>query len=428
MPAGRLLINNTERLIAPERITLPASQSEPSTKLPPEPTKPKPARLAQARRHGPVRANSKPAPIPPPAKSRTVISQAPSALYCSEACREKDQRASERFQLSLETMYSGPSTSTLASPLFVSGSESDPDPDMLTNESYFAQLRVHGKTQRHANPDRDSWADRRFSAGATTTTSSSEDLPTTSSPLTQSPASSHSRTPSSSHGRSKSLFDGNAALYAAYPLTFHRTRSGEGSARSRKNSYTNLHDALVSSSPKDIQVQAVDVTPTQSLYGVDATVSAQGLLVRPALLRAKTERSVVSQLSPPAAQDAAPRLYPPHPSSLPGSKFGFTPVSTPASPTGSRNPSRGPGRGDLARSRRQSDILSQGTLTEASRTRSCDQISTPKQPFMPMYPALMTSAPRTRTVKKWVVERAADGTERLIEKEVVEEYCEERKR
>ncbi|KAG9103920.1 hypothetical protein FRC07_009898, partial [Ceratobasidium sp. 392] len=81
-------------------------------------------------------------------KPRTIISQAPSALYCSESCREKDQLSSERFQLSLETMFSaGPSSaSSLSSPLLVSGSESDVDGDLVTNESYFAQLRVGGRT------------------------------------------------------------------------------------------------------------------------------------------------------------------------------------------------------------------------------------------------------------------------------------------
>lgn len=371
-------------------------------------------------------------------KLRTVISQAPSALYCSDACREKDQLSSERFQLSLETMYSGPpSASSLSSPLFVSGSESDADADLLTNESYFAQLRIHGKTPRQtAGPDTNSWADRRLSGGTTpATTSSSEDIPAVKS-QPASPGPNARPSSSSNHGRSKSVYDGNAALYAAYPLTFHRTRSGDG-ARSRKNSHVSLCGTSVESThavpndtaskPTAIQPQTqIDITPTQSLYGT-GDVSAQGLLVRPALLRAKTERSSVSPLSPTLASDSAPRLYPPnYPSSLPPSKFGFTPMSTPGSPTGSRNAFRQPIK-DLSKPRRRSENISQDALTEASRTKSCDQISTQKSPFMPMYPTLMAT-PTTRVVKKWVLERGPDGVERLVEKEVVEQYHEERKR
>jgi hypothetical protein len=44
-----------------------------------------------------------------------------------------------------------------------------------------------------------------------------------------------------------------------------------------------------------------------------------------------------------------------------------------------------------------------------------------------MYPALMP-APCTRVVHKAVLERGEDGVERVVKKEVVEEYYEERKR
>lgn len=50
-----------------------------------------------------------------------------------------------------------------------------------------------------------------------------------------------------------------------------------------------------------------------------------------------------------------------------------------------------------------------------------------RAPFLPMYPALMP-APSTRVVKKMVKERGEDGVERIVEREVVEEYQEERKR
>ena len=441
-----------DRLITPERITLPSSD-EVATKLPGQIPKPKPVgvRPSHARRltGGHTRSGSKSGSKPmgidllttqvavAPAKPRTAISQTPTALYCSESCREKDQLSSERFQLCLETMYSGPpSASSLSSPLFVSGSESasDADVDALTNESYFAKLRIHGGEkalrQMRGGPDRDSWADRRHSAGATTP-SSSEDLPTSSPattlpPPTPTSSSSYGRhTSSSLHGRSKSVYDGNAALYAAYPLTFHRTRSGEGVSRSRKNSYSSLCGTSVESAsnqpnakPTDIQSsQTTDTTPTQSPYGIDA-VSAQGLLVRPALLRAKTERTGLSPLSPisPAVSDSAPRLYPPaYGSSLPASKHGFAPKSRPSSPT----------RTPFARKpefRRRSEVLSQDLLNESSRTRSYDQIAN-KPNFLPMYPALPTPTPTTRKVKTWVVEG-----ERLVEKEVVEECREERKR
>ncbi|KAF8602890.1 hypothetical protein BDV93DRAFT_182823 [Ceratobasidium sp. AG-I] len=472
-----------DRLIPPERITLPAApEPEAPAKSGAEmASKPKfaVARPPTSRRStgGHNRSNSKTsnATTRPMgvdllntqvaiAKPRTVISQAPSALYCSEACREQDQLSSERFQLSLETMFSGPSsTSSLSSPLFVSGSESDADGDVLTNESYFAQLRIHGNANangrgRHhgsgTNLDTAEWPDRRLSASGTMggTGSSSEDIPmaspsaTTRSPLLPSAslASGHRRqlsyTPNS---RPAGGNDGNAQLYAAYPLTFHRTRSGDGSAsalaRSRKNSQSKLsssassdyrHEPTTGGIPTENPLRT-DITPTQSLYGLDAvSVSAQGLLVRPALLRAKTERLTLAPMSPISpVSDSAPRLYPPshYPSSLPASKFGFTPMSTPTSPSGSRSSSRRPSKGDLSRPRRRSDHLSEEALTEATRTKSCEQFPVHKSAFLPMYPALMP-APSTRVVKKMVKERGTDGIERIVEREVVEEYQEERKR
>ncbi|KAG8711798.1 hypothetical protein FRC08_015424 [Ceratobasidium sp. 394] len=126
-----------DRLIPPERITIPAAPEADTAKAASDTApKPKPAaRPPMLRRHttNHTRSNSKSnAPVSKltgtdntqaaPTKSRTVISQEPSALYCSESCREKDQLSSERFQLSLETMFSaGPSsTSSLSSPLLVS--------------------------------------------------------------------------------------------------------------------------------------------------------------------------------------------------------------------------------------------------------------------------------------------------------------------
>ncbi|KAG9104820.1 hypothetical protein FRC06_008050 [Ceratobasidium sp. 370] len=373
-----------------------------------------------------------------PAKSRTVISQEPSALYCSESCRERDQLSSERFQLSLETMFSaGPSsTSSLSSPLLVSSSESDVDPDLLTNESYFAQLRIHGRS-RHQSPtlDKTPWFNAPPSTKSTaTTTSSSEDLPAispTAATHPPPPATSSRRRPLSySHNPSPSAArDVNVSLYAAYPLTFHRTRSGDGSARPRKGSHASMCDTSLDSPraeeteatlPTEVPTRSENITPTQSLYGIN-TVSAQGLLVRPAMLRAKTT-APHSPISP--VSDSAPRLYPPHyPSSLPASKFGFTPMSTPASPSGLRKPTKG----DPLRPRRRSDNISEEILTEASRVKSCEQLTGQKSLFLPMYPALMP-APCTRVVQKVVLELGEDGVERMVHKEVVEEYYEERKR
>ncbi|KAG8747324.1 hypothetical protein FRC10_001503 [Ceratobasidium sp. 414] len=439
-----------DRLIPPERVTIPAAPEVDTTKAASDAT-PKPklaARPPILRRHtANTRLNSKSnAPASKstgadntqaaPARPRTVISREPSALYCSESCREKDQLSSERFQLSLETMFStGPSsTSSLSSPLLVSSSESDVDPDLLTNESYFAQLRIHGRS-RHQSPslDKTPWSHTPQSANSTaTTTSSSEDLPAMGPVVRTHPpppvtTSSHRRPLSYSHNPSPSAArDVNVSLYAAYPLTFHRTRSGDGSARSRKDSHasgTSLDSPRPDETggiPTEASTKSEDITPTQSLYGIN-TVSAQGLLVRPAMLRAKTA-APLSPVSP--VSDSAPRLYPPqYPSSLPASKFGFTPMSTPTSPSALRKPTKG----DPLRPRRRSDNISEEVLTEASRVKSCEQLAGQKTPFLPMYPALMP-VPCTRVVQKVVLELGEDGVERMVQKEVVEEYYEERKR
>ncbi|QRW04096.1 Ecl1 domain protein [Ceratobasidium sp. AG-Ba] len=411
-----------DRLIPPERITLPTPPEVETIKAASD-AAPKPKLAATrppiSRRHtaNHTRSNSKSTALASKAtglellnthvsnsttapKPRTVISQAPSALYCSESCRERDQTLSERFQLSLETMFSnGPSSaSSLSSPSW----------------SLAAKLRIHGRSRHQGsalNLEKTSWSTSQLSANsARTTSSSSEDLPAVSTTTKQPPppatTTSHRRPLSYSHtSSSTSTHDVNVSLYAAYPLTFHRTRSGEGSARSRKNSYASLHGASLGahhsqeSSPIPLEnpSKSKDVTPTQSLYGID-TISAQGLLVRPAMLRSKTDRTGLTPLSPISpVPDSAPRLYAPHyPSSLPPSKFGFTPMSTPASPTGSRSSSRKPTKGDPLRPRRRSDNISEELLTEASR--------------------------------KLVLERGEDGVERMVQKEVVEEYYEERKR
>ncbi|KDN49884.1 hypothetical protein RSAG8_01949, partial [Rhizoctonia solani AG-8 WAC10335] len=116
-----------DRLIAPERIAHPDSYSTP------EPTKTIKPPKRKTTAHSRQASRSKPAGIDlmttfkneSSSKSRTVISQTPSALYCSVQCREKDQRSSEKFKWSLETMYSAGGSAGPASPLFVSGSESE---------------------------------------------------------------------------------------------------------------------------------------------------------------------------------------------------------------------------------------------------------------------------------------------------------------
>ncbi|CAE6353035.1 unnamed protein product [Rhizoctonia solani] len=359
-----------DRLIVPERITLPDidSPSEPVKTI--KPPKRKPTHARQNSRSKPTGIDLMATTKNEGSKTRTVVSQAPSALYCSTKCKEKDQSSSEKFKWSLETMYSAGGSAGPASPLFVSGSESE------------------------------EWAERRLSAG--TTTSSSGDESTD-----------------------------KAALYAGYPLTFHR-RDDE---RSRKGSWTSLKDLGVPGTPRNsssvpqsassepqnstypIQNSSIypqpihsthttDVTPTQSLY----SISAQGLLVRPALLRAKTELTSISPL------DDAPRLY--HPSSVPMSRnsSGTKPsntrhVSTPSAPN---SPTYRRVTPSQSHSRRRSEVLSQSSLSDANRTKSSDSIKA--RGFMPLYPTLvMPSAPQTRIVKKWFVEG-----ERLVEREVEE--------
>ncbi|KAG8738903.1 hypothetical protein FRC12_016509 [Ceratobasidium sp. 428] len=147
------------------------------------------------------------------------------------------------------------------------------------------------------------------------------------------------------------------------------------------------------------------------------------------MLRAKSDRTGVTPLSPISpVSDSAPRLYPPqYPSSLPASKFGFTHMSTPTSPACSRSSSRRPSKADVLRPRRRSDNITEELLTEASRVKSCDQLAGQKSSFLPMYPALMP-APCTRVVQKLVLELGEDGVERMVQREVIEEYYEERKR
>ncbi|GAB1525187.1 hypothetical protein RhiTH_008344 [Rhizoctonia solani] len=358
------------RLIVPERITLPdiESPAEPVKTI--KPPKRKPAHFRQNSRSKPtgidLMANNNKSDV----KTRTVVSQAPSALYCSTQCREKDQRSSEKFKWSLETMYSAGGSTGPASPLFVSGSESE------------------------------EWVERRLSAGTTTSSSGDES-------------------------------NDKAALYAGYPLTFQR-RDDE---RSRKGSWTSLKDLGAPGTPRNSSpvpqsassepqnttyslqnssispqpihnLYAADITPTQSLY----SVSAQGLLVRPALLRAKTELTSLSPL------DDAPRLY--HPSSVPMSRNGsgtrpssIRHASTPSAPN---SPTYRKVTPSQSHSRRRSEVLSQSSLSDANRTKSSDSIKSKN--FMPLYPALvMPPAPQTRMVKKWVVEE-----ERLVEREVEE--------
>ncbi|CAE7227015.1 unnamed protein product [Rhizoctonia solani] len=351
-------------LIVPEQTTFPDPDSPPQPTKVIKPPKRKPTHSRQASRSKPTGIDlmtSKNESFPKP---RTMASQTPSALYCSVECREKDQRSSEKFKWSLETMYSAGGSAGPASPLFVSGSESE------------------------------GWAERRLSAGTTTSSSGDES-------------------------------NDKAALYAGYPLTFHR-REDE---RSRKGSWASLKDlggtprnstsvpqsAFVdhnsSIPPQSIHnIQTTDSTPTQSLY----SISAQGLLVRPALLRAKTEFAAVSPL------DDAPRLY--HPSSLPMSRSssGTKHPSSPSSkrplpaPSAPNSPTYRKPTPSQSHSRRRSEILSHSGLSDANRTKSFDGIK-PKA-FMPLYPALVIPpAPQTRTVRKWVVEG-----ERLVEREVEE--------
>ncbi|CAE6457191.1 unnamed protein product [Rhizoctonia solani] len=359
-----------DRLIVPERITLPDIELPPEPVKTIKPPKRKPAHTRQNSRSKPTGIDLMTTTKNESSKMRTVVSQAPSALYCSIQCREKDQRSSERFKWSLETMYSAGGSAGPASPLFVSGSESE------------------------------EWAERRLSAGTTTSSSGDES-------------------------------NDKAALYAGYPLTFHR-RDDE---RSRKGSWTSLKDLGVTGTPRSsgsvpqsassepqntiypIQnssispqpihnLHATDITPTQSLY----SISAQGLLVRPALLRAKTELAALSPL------DDAPRLY--HPSSVPMSRSSSGPkpsatrhASTPSAPN---SPTYRRVTPSQSHSRRRSEVLSQSSLSDANRTKSSDSIK-PKG-FMPLYPALvMPTAPQTRVVKKWVVEG-----ERLVEREFEE--------
>ncbi|KAJ1308073.1 hypothetical protein OPQ81_002139 [Rhizoctonia solani] len=351
-----------DRLIAPERINLldPDSPPEPPKTI--KPAKRKTIHSRQGSRSKPTGIEVVTTKNDSTSKSRAAISQAPSALYCSTQCREKDQRSSEKFKWNLETMYSMGGSTGPASP-FSSGDESSDKAALYADYP----LTFHRREDERGR--KGSWASLKDLGGVGTTPRNSTSVP-------QSAATNPQNT-------------------IGYPV---------------QNS---------SIPPETIQnTQTTDSTPTQSLY----SISAQGLLVRPALLRAKTEFAALTPL------DDALRLY--HPSSAPMSRnsSGTRHPSSPSSsrqtiaPSAPNSPTYRKPTPSQSHIRRRSDVLSHSSLSDANRTKSFDAIK-PKA-FMPLYPTLVIPpAPQTRIVRKWVVEGG-----RLVEREMQEEVHEEGER
>ncbi|KAG8732255.1 hypothetical protein FRC12_019366, partial [Ceratobasidium sp. 428] len=118
-------------------------------------------RAASARKASPA-----PAPEPEaefaPTKLRTVISQDPTPIYCSDVCRSHDVESGNRAETSLKTLFDPSYSPCKASPIspLISGSESDLDTDH-SNAGYFARLLP-----------RRPWLDRRMSSTSSVSMSS----------------------------------------------------------------------------------------------------------------------------------------------------------------------------------------------------------------------------------------------------------------
>ncbi|KAF8761948.1 hypothetical protein RHS01_00480 [Rhizoctonia solani] len=370
-------------------------------------------------------------------KVRTVISQGPAPIYCSDACRSHDVESGNRAETSLKTLFDPSYSPCKPSPIspLISGSESDMDTDH-SNAGYFARLMP-----------RRPWLDRRMSGASTVSMSSSSsassgkdylyenrrraraylaesaarlnrsDSPCQSAlprdqpeaavvlpPVPERPAAvpfTHRRFKESSHHAMAlplPVAPDASELYAFYPLSV-RTRS-EASVRRDPSP-----PALSSSLPES----GTERTPTPSVYdaplcGSLTAEKTKGLLVRSVLIRSEST-STMEQLGSNWDEDNIL-------DSLRGVQLD------------SRNKTD-------RESRRSRKPLSKPKAPKSFSNiekRRIHGTSTPEE-VGPTYPVLQLPRPK-KTVVKTIVAREVleDGTERLVERKVTEEVEEEPKK
>lgn len=367
----------------------------------------------------------------PATKLRTVISQEPTPIYCSDTCRSHDVESGNRAETSLKTLFDpsySPCKPSPVSPL-VSGSESEFDTDH-SNAGYFARLMP-----------RRPWLDRRMSGASTVSMSSSSsassskdylhenrrraraylaesaarlnrsDSPCQSAlprdqpesaaalpPVPERPAAvpfTHRRFKESSHHAMPlplPTAPDASELYASYPLSV-RTRSD---ASVKRDSSPPLSSSLPES--------GAERTPTPSVYdlplcGSLSAEKAKGLLIRPVLIRSEST-STMSQLS--SSWDDENILE------------SLRTVQIDSRSKGERE------------SRRPRKPLSK---TRTSKSNSYSESRRIPDEVGPTYPVLQLPRPK-KTVVKTIIAREVlkDGSERLVERKVTEEIEEEPKK
>ncbi|KAJ1310962.1 hypothetical protein OPQ81_009473 [Rhizoctonia solani] len=372
----------------------------------------------------------------PGTKLRTVISQEPTPIYCSDACRSHDVESGNRAETSLKTLFDPSYSPCKPSPIspLVSGSESEVDTDH-SNAGYFARLMP-----------RRPWLDRRMSGASTvsisssSSTSSSKDYlhenrrraraylaesaarlnrsdspcqsalprdqpesPVALPPVTERPAAvpfTHRRFKESSHHAMPlplPTAPDASELYASYPLSV-RTRSEASVKRDPSPS------VLSSSLPES----GTERTPTPSVHDLPlcGSLSAEktkGLLVRPVLIRSEST-STMSQLS--CSWDDENILE------------SLRSIQIDSRNKGERE-SRRP-RKPLSKSRAPKNNSNENKRTFGTCTPDEDG---------PTYPVLQLPRPK-KTVVKTIVARETlqDGSVRLVERKVTEEVEEEPKK
>ncbi|CAE6523152.1 unnamed protein product [Rhizoctonia solani] len=396
-----------------------------------------PVRRAASARKSPTLPTLEAAIETPATKLRTVISQEPTPIYCSDTCRSHDVESGNRAETSLKTLFDpsySPCKPSPVSPL-VSGSESEFDTDH-SNAGYFARLMP-----------RRPWLDRRMSGASTMSVSSSSSassskdylhenrrrsraylaesaarlnrsdspcqsaLPrdhtestTTLPPVPERPAAvpfTHRRFKESSHHAMPlplPTAPDASELYASYPLSV-RTRSDASVTRDHSP------PALSSSFPES----GTERTPTPSVYDLPlcGSLSAEktkGLLVRPVLIRSEST-STMSPLS--SSWDDENILD------------SLRSIHIDSKNKGERE-SRRP-RKPLSKSRSLKN-------SSSAENRRMYATGTPDE-VGPTYPVLQLPRPR-KTVVKTIIAREVlkDGSERLVERKVTEEIEEEPKK
>lgn len=424
------------QFIWPERyqiaVEAPASPAEsstvrakksPTTRGPTRPSARKQQSQPPLRRAGSARKSSPESEVDAPTtKLRTVISQEPTPIYCSDTCRSHDVETGNRAETSLKTLFDPSYTPCKPSPIspLVSGSESDLDTDH-SNAGYFARLLPHRP-----------WFDRRMSSTSSVSMSSSSstssgkeylyenrrrareylaesaarlnrvDSPcqsvTVLPPVPERPAAvpfTHRRFKESSHHAMPlplPTAPDASELYASYPL----------SIRARPSTKRDLSPPALSSS---VPESSTERTPTPSVYDIPSCGSltaehTKGLLVRPVLIRSESTSSM-SQLSRSWDDDNILES--------------LRSVSIDSRSKGERE----------SRKQRKA-LLKARTLQSAQSAENCrmfpDEVG-------PTYPVLHIPRPKKTVVKTIVVrETRKDGSERLVERKVTEEIEEEPKK